>query len=245
MTGTKVLAPAATEGAGAHEQVAAPGGAGAPEKARLRSGRLVLPGWLAPAAAGVFAGTALFDLLPAAAAAGGGTAGWAAAGLATMAAITSLSARNGRRWVSYLAMAGVWMHSILEGLVAAAGFAAPSALGSKAGLAAGLLVSLGLVSHLIPESLALFGLLNGCGARFRRAVTGSVAPWLLVIAGFATGQLWLDGRPAPVLGAAIAFGGGAFLWLARLSWGRRTATASRSAAASLIGMLWIAALHLV
>lgn len=194
--------------------------------------------WLAPAAAGIFAGAGLFDLLPSAM----GTLGnqalvWAAAGFGLLILATSLSSNADRTWIGWAAGLGIWLHSILEGVAAATGYGVS--------VAAGTLISVGLVVHLVPESLALFGILTSTGIPLRKALIGCSMPWALVLAGFAASQFLMPGLPPASLAGAMAFGAGAFVCLAGLSWVQRSGSPARNALIAILGVLWVAAHHLV
>ena len=194
--------------------------------------------WLAPAAAGIFAGAGLFDLLPSALGTLGGQAfTWAALGFGLVMLATSLTSGADRTWVGWAAGLGIWLHSILEGVAAATGYGVS--------LAAGIVISVGLVVHLVPESLALFGLLTSTGITYRKALIGCSTPWALVVAGFAASQLLMPGLPSASLGGAMAFGAGAFVALAGMSWGRRSGSPMRNVLIATLGILWVAAHHLV
>lgn len=193
--------------------------------------------WLVPTAAGIFAGAALFDLMPYALGSVGGEAlVWGSAGFG-LTLLAALVARNAdRRWIGWAAGLGIWVHSILEGVAAGTGFGV--------GLAAGILISVGLVVHLVPESLALFGVLSGIGIASRKALICCGTPWLLVMAGFVASQSVLTDLPPAALGGPLAFGAGAFLSLAGLSWGGRSGSTGRNILFALLGVLWVAAQHL-
>lgn len=193
--------------------------------------------WLAPAAAGIFAGAGLFDLLPSAVAALGSQAFvWAATGFGLMMLATTLSSSADRTWIGWAAGLGIWLHSILEGVAASTGYGVS--------LTAGILVSVGLVVHLVPESLALFALQTGTGISYRKAWIGCSIPWALVLAGFIASQLFMPGVPPASLGNAMAFGAGAFVSLAGLSWSQRTGSPVRNVLIATLGILWVAAHHL-
>jgi zinc transporter ZupT len=205
------------------------------EKVHESAGRA---NWLAPAAAGIFAGAGLFDLLPSAFASVGSQAFiWAATGFGLMMLGATLSSSTDRTWIGWAAGLGIWLHSILEGVVAATGYGVS--------LTAGIVVSVGLIVHLVPESLALFALQTGTGISYRKALIGCAMPWALVLAGFAASQFLMPGVPPASLGSAMAFGAGAFVSLAGLSWGQRTGSPLRNALIAAIGILWVAAHHLV
>ena len=195
------------------------------------------PRWLMPAAAGVFAGAGLFDLLPTAARAVGAEAViWAGAGLLVMLLATRLRSVQ-HRWLAWAASIGIAMHSIVEGMAAATGYGA--------GLAAGLMMSAGLAAHLVPESLALFGLLTASGASLRRAVLGGCLPWALLIIGFATSQRFLSAADDVLWGRSMGFGAGAFVALAGVILLRNSGSLPRRLAFSALAAVWVAGQHLL
>lgn len=192
--------------------------------------------WLTPAVAGVILGAGLFDLLPSAfAAVGNQTIAWAGAGLGLMMLVSAMASRTNGRLIGWAAGLGIWLHSILEGIAAGTGYGVS--------LSTGILISIGLVVHLVPESLALFGLLTNAGLPARRALIGSAIPWLLVVAGFFVAQAVMPAvAPAP-LGRAMAFGAGVFIALAGLSWGQRSGSLTRNVCLAALGVAWVAIQH--
>jgi len=193
--------------------------------------------WLLPASAGIFIGAVVFDALPAALGALGGWGwAWAAAGFALMAA-TGLAAGSARLGLAaWIACAGVWFHSLLEGVAAGAGMGL--------GLGAGLVVAMGLVIHLVPESAALFALATEAGLTARRALGRCAVTWGLVVAGFAATQLMMAELPGRPVGAAMGLAAGTFTFLAWVLWQRRGSTGTPGLGA-LLGFAWVAAIHLL
>lgn len=196
----------------------------------------VRSGWLVPAAAGIFAGTLVFDALPAALA-GVGAWTWvcAAAGFGIMALSSRIGAAGRFGWAAWLASLGVWMHSLLEGVATGAG--------GELGMAAGALLVLGLVIHLVPESAALMALLTEAGVPARRALARCAVTWLLVGAGFFGAQRLIGSVPAEPLGTAMGLAAGTFAYLALVLWRRSSIRPAPAWMAAALGAVWVALLH--
>lgn len=196
-----------------------------------------LPCWLPAVAAGILAGAALFDLLPAAhRSLGMQSFAWASAGAIAMFVAASRLPHAGPQWLGWAAGAGVALHALAEGILAAAGF--------EAGAGAGVLTSLGLVAHLVPESLALFALLAAAGVGVRKAVLLCSMSWLLLISGFGAAQLAIPRLDTGSLAKAMALGAGAFLCVACLSAIRRSGPLLRNVGLASLAAVWVAAQHL-
>lgn len=167
--------------------------------------------WLLPLAAGIFLGGAVFEVFPDALTRIGASAWlWAAIGLAAFILVRDGLDYIGRHGLAWVATLGIWMHSFLEGAVTAAGYGVS--------LLVGLLVTTGLILHLIPELGAVVVLLTAAGLSLREAVIRDLITYAFLIAGFLIVYFFLPGLSSHVLGAALAFGAGGFLYLAYLSW---------------------------
>ncbi len=207
---------------------------GGPDGESVTSWRL----WVVPLSAGIFAGAAIFEVLPYAyARAGLRTVAWAIAGLLAFTAIHKGLDALGHQGAGWASTLGMWLHSFLEGIVTATGYGVSVAIG--------VLLSVGLVAHLIPEATALVAVLRRTGLSMRQAVVRTVMSWALVIAGFLVVKYLLPLLAPPVLGAGMAFGAGGLAYLAIVSWtGRRGGlTGSLLAAASgaaLMGLVHLA-----
>jgi hypothetical protein len=185
--------------------------------------------WMAPLGAGIFVGSLTFDALPVALGAVGPAAWiWAVAGFLLM----WLSTKGNR--ALGVASAGVWLHSLLEGVAAGAG--RTMSLG-------GLVLALGLVVHLIPEAAALFAIQTEAGVSAGRAIARCAVTWALVLAGFLGGVLTLGTVPARPFGAAMGLAAGLFAYLGWLLWKRRPGSRYAWVGAAL-GVLWVAGIHL-
>lgn len=194
--------------------------------------------WVVPLATGVFAGAAAFEVLPFAARRVGPVAGaWAVAGLLVFVAVHKGLDALGHQGASWASTLGMWLHSFLEGVVTASGYGVSATLG--------VLLSLGLVAHLIPEATALVAVLRRSGLSARSSVVRSALSWVLVAAGFVLVRFFLPLLPPPVLGAGMGFGAGGLVYLAIVSWlGRQAGLAGSLAAvacgAALMGLVRLA-----
>jgi zinc transporter ZupT len=170
--------------------------------------------WILPLAAGVFLGAAVFEMLPQALGLAGGKAWlWSLGGFVAFILIhegLSDGSRAGTGWVSSI---GVWLHSFLEGIMAATGFAVS--------LTTGILVSVGLAIHLLPEALSLVALLTATGVTMRQALIRNGISFGLLAAGILLAGSFGRGLPPGLLGIALALGSGGLVYLAHLSWMER------------------------
>jgi zinc transporter ZupT len=184
--------------------------------------------WVVPLAAGIFAGAAAFEVLPfAVRRIGPAAVAWALGGLLVFVAIHKGLDALGHHGAAGASTLGMWLHAFLEGVVTATGYGVSTTLG--------VLLSLGLVAHLIPEATALVALLRRSGLSVRSSVARGALSWLLVATGFLLVRYFLPLLPPPVLGAGMAFGAGGILYLAAVSWMARQATLAGSLAALATG----------
>lgn len=194
--------------------------------------------WLLPLAAGIFLGAAAFEAFPDALALVGATAWlWAVIGLILFIAVRDGLDYIGQHGLAWVATLGIWLHSFLEGAVTATSY--------SVSLIVGLLVSAGLILHLIPEVSAVIALLTAAGLSLREAILRNVITWGFIIVGFLVVRLFLPGLSPAVLGAALAIGAGGFLYLAYLSWREHQWTLDPSLALTVLGALLIGAIRLV
>jgi ZIP family zinc transporter len=194
--------------------------------------------WMLPAAAGIFLGSLIFDALPMATSALG-VAGWlwAIGGFALMLGSSRLASTNGLGRMAMVASAGVWLHSLLEGTAAGAG--------GSLGFGGGILVAMGLTIHLIPESVALYGIATEAGLSAGRALARCAVTWGLVVAGyFAGAQLTLGQVASRPMGAAMGLAAGTFAYLAMVLWQQRSSELRFAGAVAALGLVWVAAIHL-
>jgi zinc transporter ZupT len=193
--------------------------------------------WVVPLSAGIFAGAALFEVLPYAyARAGLRTALWAAAGLAVFIGIHKGLDALGHQGASWASTLGMWLHSFLEGVVTATGYGVSVAIG--------VLLSVGLIAHLVPEATALVALLRRNGLSIRQAILRTVLSWGLVALGFVVVRYFLPLLSPPVLGAGMAFGAGGLIYLALVSWTGREGGLAGSLSAVVAGTLLMGLIRL-
>ncbi len=140
--------------------------------------------WVVPLAAGIFAGAAAFEVVPfAVSRIGPAAAVWGLGGLLIFIAIHKGLDALGHHGAAGASTLGMWLHAFLEGVVTATGYGVSTALG--------VLLSLGLVAHLIPEATALVALLRRSGLSVRTSVIRSALSWVLVASGFLVVRFFL------------------------------------------------------
>lgn len=191
---------------------------------------------IAPAAAGIFAGSIVFDAAPAAQAALGW--GWilpAVAGFALMTVSGKMARSKGAGRAALFAAAGVWLHSLLEGFTAGTGVAF--------GIAGGITIALGVLIHLIPEGVALFTVSTRAGLPAAQALARCAVTWLLVAAGFTAAQNG-PALPAGLVGSGLALAAGTFAFLAWALWRGRDGGGWLPWASAALGFVWVPAIHL-
>lgn len=192
-------------------------------------------GWLLPLAAGIFLGAMAFDLLPAAWASLSWYAlAWALAGLTAM-ALAGGRIAQGRR-LAWVGAIGIWMHSLLEGIAAGAGYAA--------GATVGILMTVALIMHLIPEVSALGAFASQARETARPTAVRIAITLAMVATGFITARLLLPGLELGQLGRPMAFAAGAFGYLAVVTLRRSSSALPATVLWMLVGMTWMAALHI-
>ncbi len=191
-----------------------------------------------PVAAGIFLGSLVFDAIPMASAAVGRYAwAWALCGVAVMWLSSRLTGSERLGRMASIAVAGVWLHSLLEGAAAGAG-------GARS-LGGGVLVALGLAVHLIPEGAALFTLSAEAGLSARKSLARCGLTWVLVIAGYVLGaQLSVVQSSSAPMGAAMGLAAGTFAYLAWALWQQRTPRMRFAGLGAVVGFVWVAAIHL-
>lgn len=194
--------------------------------------------WLLPLAAGIFLGAAAVEMQPEALESAGTPAWlWALGGLVLFILVRDGLDYLGQHGLAWVATLGIWLHSFLEGAVTASSFGA--------GFVLGLLVSAGMILHLIPEVGAVIALLTAAGLSLKEALVRNGITWALLIVGFVVVSLFLRDLPAAVLGAALGVGAGGFLYLAYLSWQKRTWGLAPSLAAAGVGVLLVGGVRLL
>ncbi len=194
--------------------------------------------WLLPLSAGIFLGAAIFEMFPEAFEQVGAAAGlWAVAGLALFILVRDGLDYLGQHGLAWVATLGIWLHSFLEGAVTATSYGISFAVG--------LLVSAGMILHLIPEVGAVIVLLTAAGLSLREALIRNGVTWLLLIVGFVVTFLYLRDLPPSVLGSVLALGAGGFLYLAYLSFKERQWGLAPSLVLVVVGALLVGALKVM
>ena len=189
--------------------------------------------WLLPLAAGIFLGGAAIEMFPEALAKAGTPAWfWALGGVILFVLVRDGLDAIGQHGLAWVATLGIWLHSFLEGAVAGSSYGVS--------LGVGLLVSAGLILHLIPEVGAVFALLGAAGLSFRQALVRNGITWALIVVGFLVVYFYLPRLSPALLGSTLAVGAGGFLYLAYLSWKEREWRATPSVAVAAAGVLVIA-----
>lgn len=131
---------------------------------------------------------------------------------------------------------GLFLHSLLDGVVIAIGFATSFDLG--------ILTSVAVISHELPEGITTFSLLLD-------KLQGRTALWLAVAVALATpiggivGAVLLTQVSGHFMGAAIAVVAGSFLYIAATDIVPeiREEKAGRSIACMILGMIFLALIH--
>ncbi len=168
---------------------------------------------LLPLAAGVFAGAAVFEVLPGAVMrAGRGVLIWALAGLGLFVVTHVVLDAAGGQGASWCSTLGMWVHSFLEGVVTAVGYGVSFVLG--------LALTFGLVVHLAPEITALVAVLMRTRLSLRQALVRSAVTCFFVVTGLVVVHFFPLISP-PVLGTGMACGSGGLLYLAYVLDGTR------------------------
>jgi len=186
-------------------------------------------------ASGIFAGAVLFEILPEAAR----DNGWPLASALTLTGLVAwsvlkritdyFSKQYGLAIVTAMAF---WLHSGLEGTVTALSF--------SAGFYIGLSVAVGMFLHLLPEFLALLGILRGERVSTKGALAVQLVGVTVLLGSFGFVYRFVGLTSDLVLPAFEAVGGGAFLYIAFSSfWKRRSGTAVVGVAVGLVAIvLW-------
>jgi zinc transporter ZupT len=194
--------------------------------------------WLLPLAAGIFLGAVVFHVLPEALDLVGSTAWlWGLAGLVLFVLVRYGFDYIGQHGLGWAATLGIWLHSLLEGVA--------TGLSYNVGLVTGLLVTVGMLLHLIPEFGAAVVLMSSAGVTRRQTLIRTGITWLFLILGFVLVFVFLRDLADPVLGATLALGAGAFIYLAYASWEERKWGLWQSLAVALIGAALMGGIQLI
>ena len=143
----------------------------------------------------------------------------------------------GRQGLGWAATLGIWLHSLLEGVATGLSF--------NVGLVTGLLVVSGMLLHLIPEVGASVALMSSAGVERKQTFIRTVITWIFLILGFVAVFVFFQDLSDPVLGAVLALGAGAFLYLAYASWQEREWGLLQSLVVALIGVALMGGIQLV
>jgi len=166
--------------------------------------------WILPLATGIFLGAAVFEMTPEALEKAGSQAWfWLIGGLLIFFLAKDGLDYIGQHGLAWVATLGIWLHSFLEGAVTASSYGVT--------LVTGLLVSAGMIFHLIPEVGAVIALLTAAGVSFRQALIRNGITWAILILGFVLVFLFLPNLSETTLGIGLALGAGGFLYLAYIS----------------------------
>lgn len=185
--------------------------------------------WLLPLATGIFAGATAFDIMPSAIENAGTSAWlWALAGVLLFIAVRDGLDYIGRHGLAWAATLGLWVHSFLEGAVTASGY--------RASLLTGILVTAGLILHLVPEFVAVIALLGAAGVARRQAFVRTAVTWAILILGFIVTHVFLPGVSGHTLGIVLAVGAGGFIYLTYASWQEREWGLAKSLAVAAVGV---------
>lgn len=107
--------------------------------------------------------------------------------------------------VGMISAMGIGVHSLIDGIVIAAGF--------QAGTAIGIIASLAVVVHELPEGVFTYGLLIANGETPKRSM---IISWIVALAtpfGTVITFFALRGLGEGILGAMLAFSAGTFLYV--------------------------------
>lgn len=152
--------------------------------------------------AGIFGGVAVFEIIPETVSQIGilQTLTGVSAGFLGWLLLGKVKRSKAQRIIIWTSFA-IWSHSFLEGAFVALSFAYSFNLG--------LLVALGMIIHLVPELIAVVGILTGYGASFKKALQIHGITIGFLILGFIA--LSFIPFPRDILVGILAATAGAFL----------------------------------
>ncbi|MBI2034040.1 MAG: hypothetical protein HYT13_03000 [Candidatus Liptonbacteria bacterium] len=167
------------------------------------------------AGAGIFVGAVFFDVIPELREVIGFTYGLAGilAGVALWHLLKRLTGLVSKSSFAIVSSLGFLLHSFLEGAVTATSF------GINFGI--GLLVTIGMVFHLLPEFFAITAILRGEGVSAKRSVLVDLGGVATLIGSFFLVFFFLTSLSHSTLSWLIALGGGAFLYIGLTSFVKR------------------------
>ncbi len=167
--------------------------------------------WILPLASGIFFGASIFEMMPDALEKIGSIS-WIffLGGIILFILVKDGLDYIGRQGLAGVATFGIWLHSFLEGVVTGTSY--------SVSLLIGLLVSAGMILHLIPEIGAVFVLLSIAGVSRKQSLIRNGITWIILILGFLVAFFFFRDLNPFILGAMLAFGAGGFVYLSYLSW---------------------------
>ena len=105
-----------------------------------------------------------------------------------------------------ISLLGIGFHSLLDGVIIGAGFLESTTIG--------LIATIAVISHELPEGLSIMGLLLHAGFSRNRAVIYSIIVALATPVGAVASSLLLRGIEPNLLGALLGIAAGSFLYIA-------------------------------
>ncbi len=105
-------------------------------------------------------------------------------------------------WVTAL---GIGLHSLLDGIIIGIGF--------DVDFRVGLVTTIGLISHEVPEGIAILGLLFGSQVKRRQAIVVSMLVAAATPVGAFLSLVFVSGLPEAAAGALLAGAGGILLYV--------------------------------
>ena len=187
------------------------------------------------AAAGIFAGAAVFEIIPESAK----QLGWptaivfAAFGCIAWYAVARIANGFSKNAFAFAASLAIWFHSVLEGAI--------TAVGLNIGGAVGIGIVLGMILHLFPEFFAVVAILRSEGFSFKKSVMVDVVTILVLLASFGITYYGLRQISQQALVALEAMSAGAFLYIAGHSLFKRLGAVSFGGA--ILGLLLMLAIR--
>ncbi|MBI5369784.1 hypothetical protein HZA85_01130 [Candidatus Uhrbacteria bacterium] len=170
--------------------------------------------FLVSLAAGIFIGGAFFDVLPEASKDLGiiQTILWMLAGYLVWWAIKRILPKFKQPALPFLTALALWFHSVLEGLVTGLSFSISQTFGS--------LIFVAMTLHILPEFFAAMALMKGAGSTTRHSLRISIVGFILLYASLGV-TLWFLPNFHLILPVALAFSGGAFIFVGLASFWKR------------------------
>jgi zinc transporter ZupT len=165
---------------------------------------------LAAIGAGIFAGAAIFEIIPDTAS----QLGWlvalllSAAGFVIWYVLKLLTNKFSKNAFAITASLAIWFHSALEGAVTAVGLR----LGGVIGIGIGIVV--GMILHLLPEFFAVVAILKSEGFSLNKSVMIDVVTIIVLLISFGVVYMFLPNLGKQGLVILESISAGAFLYIA-------------------------------